>query len=263
MTSEGYSGKHLYYPRVYIADLFYYFFGRFTGLTWYFFPAVLALFLFAFRKKQLYQWLLLAALAGEILIYIIMMPDNYAGTPGGLANRYFLNIYPLFFFLIPLELNIKEISFSWLVAAIFIAQILVNPLQHSHFPATHAKKFPLKLLPPELTLINELPTNTNPRARRQNVGMKYTWFYFLDDNFIPQHKLGNGKKWILDRGPHKAEMIIKTWYPIKKITVHLLNNPRMKNCDHGPFCGRETDHRTGQQGQGQPDLHTPTGLPDE
>ncbi len=239
MTSEGYTGKHLYYPRVYIADLFYYFFGRFTGLAWYFFPAVLALFLFAFRKKHLYQWLLLAALAGEILIYIFIMPDNYAGTPGGLANRYFLSIYPLFFFLIPLELKIKEISLSWLVAAVFIAQILVNPLQHSHFPATHAKKFPIKLLPPELTLINELPTNTNPNARQQDVGMKYTWLYFLDDNFIPRTTSEIEKKGFWTRGPHKAEMIIKTWYPIKKITFHLLNNPRMKNSVTVNFVGEK------------------------
>lgn len=239
MTSEGYSEKHVYYPRVYLANLFYYFFGRFTGLMWYFFPAVLALILFVRRKKSLLQWMILAAIVSEILLYILLMPDNYAGTPGGLANRYFLSIYPLFFFLIPLELNIKEISLSWLVAAIFIAQILVNPLQHSHFPATHAKKFPLKLLPPELTLINELPTNTNPKAHRQEVGMKYTWLYFLDDNFIPRTTSELEKTGFWTRGPHPAEMIMKTWYPIKKITFHLLSNPRMKNAITIRFAGEK------------------------
>ena len=45
------------------------------------------------------QWLLFAALAVEILIYIVLMPTNYGGGGGSLANRYFLNIFPLFFFL--------------------------------------------------------------------------------------------------------------------------------------------------------------------
>jgi len=59
MTSEGYGEKHLLPPRIFVRNVFYYFFGRYTGMAWYFIPALLALFLFFRGKKRFYQWLLL------------------------------------------------------------------------------------------------------------------------------------------------------------------------------------------------------------
>lgn len=83
MTSEGYMEKHLLPVKFIFHNVFYYFFGRFTGLTWYFFPAILALILFVMGTKKIYQWFLLVAILGGILFYIVIMPDNYAGGGGG------------------------------------------------------------------------------------------------------------------------------------------------------------------------------------
>jgi len=230
MTSEGYAERHLLPPKVFIYNLFYYFWGRFTGVTWYFFPAFLFIILFFIRKKRPFQWLIFGTLAAEILIYIAIMPDNYAGGGGALANRYFLNIYPLFLFLPDIKMNFKDIGICWIVASIFIAQILLSPFQSSHYPATHAKKFPFKMLPVELTLVNNFPTNTNPEAFRQPVGTENSWLHFLDDNFIPRQKESiEEKSGFWTRGPYTSEMILKTWYPIEKILFHVLNNPRMRN----------------------------------
>ncbi len=239
MSSEGYFQRHLYYPRVYISNLFYYFFGRFTGITWYFFPAIMALILFFARRKRLYQWLLFITLVGEILIFIVLMPDNYAGGGGAVANRYFLSIYPLFFFLAPRKVELKPIVLSWIVAAVFISQILINPLSHSHFPYTHAKRLPLKLMPVELTLINNLPTNAHPPAQRQTVGIKYAWLYFLDDNFHARTTSELEENGFWTRGPHRAEMLLKTFYPIKQITFRFLNNPRLSNTITVSFAGEK------------------------
>jgi len=227
MTSEGYFEK-FFLPLTFVPiNLFYYFFGRFTGITWYFFPAVLALFLFIFSPKRQEQWLLLLGAVGGILIYVIFMPDNYGGGGGSLANRYFLNIYPLFFFLAPARRKKRDLIVSWIMAAFFISPILVSPFRSSASPATHAKRFPFKALPVEMTLINNLPTNTNPRAFRVDAGItEYRGFlHFLDDNFLP--KLEPTGIWT--RGPYACEMILKTYYPLKEIVVHLLNNPRMNN----------------------------------
>lgn len=227
MTSEGYFEK-FFLPLTFVpVNLFYYFFGRFTGITWYFFPAVMALFLFIFSPKRLEQWLLLLAAVGGILIYVIFMPDNYGGGGGSLANRYFLNIYPLFFFLAPDRWKKRDLIVTWIMAALFISPILVSPFRSSASPATHAKRFPFKALPVEMTLINNLPTNTNPRAFRVDAGItEYRGFlHFLDDNFLP--KLEPTGIWT--RGPYACEMILKTYYPLKEIVVHLLNNPRMNN----------------------------------
>lgn len=229
MTSEGYAQRHLFPPRVFVHNFFYYFFGRFSGITWYFFPAFLALFLFFIRRKQAFQWLILLALMGEILIYIILMPDNYAGGGGALANRYFLSIYPFFFFLPGLKVRARELGACWVAASLLIAPILINPLLHSHYPATHAKKFPFKLMPVELTLVNNFPTNTNPAAHRRPVGTRHSWLYFLDDNFIPRTSSALERNGFWTRGPKKAEMVLKTFYPIKQVTFRILNNPRKTN----------------------------------
>jgi len=229
MTTKDYTKKHMYHPKVFIYNIFYYFFGRFAGITWYFFPAFLALIMFFFRRKYLFNWLILAALFGEILIYIILMPDNYAGGGGALANRYFLNIYPFFFFVPGFKRDFKEIGLNWVFASVFIGQILISPLQHSNYPATHAKKFPFKLLPIEMTLVNNFPTNTNPYAHRQSVGIENTFLYFLNDKFLPRTGASKEKKGFYTRGAKKSEMVLKTFYPIKKVTFHLTNNPRYTN----------------------------------
>lgn len=230
MSSEGYMERHLLPPKFIGYNLFYYFFGRFTGLTWYFFPAILFLILFILEPKRIYQWFLLVAILGGIFFYIVIMPDNYAGGGGALGNRYFVSLYPLFLFLPALKRRPKEIALCWIMAGLFIAPILTNPLVHSHYPATHAKRAPFKWLPPEMTLVNNFPTNTNPSARRQPVGMKYSWVHFLDDNFIPRQKESELEQYgFWTRGPYTAEMILKTYYPIKTLKVELLNNPRMRN----------------------------------
>jgi hypothetical protein len=249
MTSEGYTEKHLLPVKFIFYNLFYYFFGRFTGLTWYFFPAILALILFFVGTKRIYQWYLLIAILGGILIYIVLMPDNYAGGGGAMGNRYFLTIYPLFLFLPSLKLKSRDIMFCWIMAALFLAPILTNPLLHSHYPATHAKKAPFKWLPLEMTLVNNFPTNTNPKARRQPIGIKYSWIHFVDNNFIPRQEESELEKFgFWTRGSHTAEMILKTYYPVKTLTIHLLNNPRMRN-DITVKIGREKKKITLGQNQ--------------
>ncbi len=229
MTSEGYFGRFLYPFKFIFYNIFYYFFGRFTGIAWYFFPAFLFLILFFLGKKSLDRWLLLIALAGEVLIYIVLMPDNYGGGGGSLANRYFLNIYPLFLFLPRAKIKPKEIILSWVAASIFISQILINPFQSSSSPSIFCKKFPFTLLPVEMTLVNNFPTNTNTHARRQQWGMPFfddRFLYFLDDNFHEKHPKENG--W-WTRGDRKADIIIKTYFPVQEIVFRLLNNPRNSN----------------------------------
>ena len=76
MTSEGYFDRMLIPVKFIAYNVFYYFFGRFTGLAWYFFPAVLFLVLFFLGRRRREQWLLFAALAAEILAYVVLMPDE-------------------------------------------------------------------------------------------------------------------------------------------------------------------------------------------
>ena len=229
MTSEGYFSRMLIPVKFIFFNIFYYFFGRFTGLAWYFFPTLLFLYLF-FRGRRgagREHWLLFAALILEILIYIVFMPTNYGGGGGSLANRYFLNIFPLFFFLPPIVPRTKHLALTWTFAAVFIAQILLIPFQSSANPAAHAKRFPIKALPLELTLYNEYPTNTNPDGFRVpfGVGPNKGVAYFLDDNFHRRSEAGG--TWT--RGDKTLEMILKTQFPVSAIVFRLTNNPRRDN----------------------------------
>jgi hypothetical protein len=230
MTSENYFQRFLIPPKFILYNIFYYFFGRFTGIAWYFFPAFLALLLFFRAKRRFHDWLTLAALAGGILIYIVLTPEFYGGGGGTLANRYFLNIYPLFLFLPAEKKSWRQIVLIWAVAAVFISPILVSPFRSSAQPATHAKKFPIKALPLEMTQVNHFPTNTNPDAFRVHIWPdkpypQREFLHFLDDNFY--RKLEPTGIWT--RGDKTCEFILKTYYPLREVGVRLLNNPRSNN----------------------------------
>ncbi len=229
MTSEGYFEKMLIPPQYILLNVFYYFFGRFTGLAWYFFPALAALALF-FRgagRKRPWQWLVFLALAAEILIYVVLMPTNYGGGGGSIANRYFLNIFPLFFFLPGARIRTRDLVLPWLMAAAFLSPILVAPFTASANPATHAKRFPFKALPIEMPQVNEWPTNTNPNAFRIPIGTppRDGLLHFLDDNYIKKSEPDG----IWTHGDRTAEMVLKTYFPVSKIVVRVMNNPRREN----------------------------------
>jgi len=53
MTSENYFERFLIPPKFILYNIFYYFFGRFTGIAWYYFPALLALLLFFAARPNL------------------------------------------------------------------------------------------------------------------------------------------------------------------------------------------------------------------
>jgi len=69
------------------------------------------------------------------------------------------------------------------------------------------------------------------------VGIEDTFLYFLDDNFHPRTGSLEEKNGFYTRGSKKAEMVLKTFYPIKKITFHLRNNPRYSNKIKVRFAG--------------------------
>lgn len=230
MTTDGYLGRSLLPAKFALDNFYFYVFGRFMGVAWYFFPAVLLLILFLLGQKSLDRWLILAAAIGEMLVYIALMPDNFGGGGGSLANRYFLCIYPFFLFLGPAAVRKKTMIIGWAAAAFLIGPILITPFSSSAHPAGRAMRFPFTLFPVEKTNINNLPTNVDPPAFRQQWGQpeSYTdrFLYFLNDNFNPKHETENGW-WTL--GDRKADIILRTFFPAKEVVLHLLNNPRLEN----------------------------------
>jgi hypothetical protein len=239
-------------------NLVYFVVGRHSGLLPYFFPGLFAAiaFLWPGAKRAWWQWLVLAAAAAEILLIVIWIPYNYFGGGGVLGNRYFMNTYGLFLFLVPPFASVAPALASWAIGALFTAKITLNPFYSSFYPAEHAKYGPLRLLPVELTLINDLPINTRLDRVRQLFGADSRFqIYFLDDNAYARE---GDAFWI--RGDSRADFIVKT--AETRTTLRA-------TCTAGPVPTVVEMTAGGQQvsvslppgGSGRLELHLPRGFP--
>ncbi len=197
MSAKDYWQRFYLTPKVFFLNLYYFFFGRFSGMLIYFLPAFLVL--IAFRGGNLKSWLLFSSILIGILSSISLMPDNFIGGGGCLGNRYFPNFYPLFIALIP---HVRKWFKKPLwIAPLFLYPVYLAPLTSSSFPSMVGKMGFRDLFPVELTQINSIPTNINPHAFRVRYGKIFV--YHLDDNFC-----GRQGNYIYLKGRAKAEMII-------------------------------------------------------
>jgi hypothetical protein len=175
----------------------------------YFFPGLFALaaFLWPGQRRAAWQWMILAVALVEILLILVWIPYNYFGGGGVLGNRYFMNSYGLFLFLLPPLDSIGAALVPWAIGGLFTAKIALNPFYSSFYPAEHAKTGPLRWLPVEMTLINDLPINTRLERVRVWFGAEHARFqiYFLDDNAYGRE---TDSFWV--RGDARADLIVKT-----------------------------------------------------
>ena len=151
-------------------NMVYFVVGRFCGLLPYFFPGVLSTFLFLARKREPWQWLMAATIVAGGMVLLVLTPFTYSGGGGPVGNRYFLSFYPLFLFLTPPLAGIGAAAAALGVGALFTAKILLNPFYSSFNPGEHAKTGPLRWLPIELTLLNDLPMAANPDRMKRPLG---------------------------------------------------------------------------------------------
>jgi hypothetical protein len=187
-------------------NLWYFLIGRNAGLLPYFFPGILALTLFLFSKqKRAWQWLALATIAGAVLMHVFVWPFTWNGGGGPIGSRYFLPFYALFLVLIPATVGVTSAIIAFLAGALFTAQIVLNPFHSSTHTGDHTKSGPLRRLPIELTLINDLPVAQNPDRRMQPLGgSPQVYAFFPDDNtYNPEGE------WFWVKGNSKADVVLR------------------------------------------------------
>jgi hypothetical protein len=190
---------------VFVSNVVYFLVGRFCGLLPYFFPGILSAVLFLTRKREGWQWLTAATIVAAALVLIVLTPFTYSGGGGPVGNRYFLSFYPLFLFLTPPLAGMGAAAAALGVGALFTAKILINPFYSSFHPGEHAKAGPLRWLPIELTLLNDLPMAADPdRMKRPLGGSPPVLAYFADDNaYNPE----GDAFWV--RGKSRADVILR------------------------------------------------------
>ncbi len=211
-------------------DLYFYVIGRFSGIAVYCFPAVAAALLFLFsRNKRLHEWLLFSVAVFGCLLLIMWMPVNYFGGGGTLGNRYFLNVFPLFFFLLADRNRVTlSVASSWVVAAFFLTPILASPFDAGRQPGEHATAGVYKWLPPELSLINDLPTNSDPRKFRQKFDEGFLG-YFLDNNTWGKERRSPGGLGFHVKGSAEAELVVRTRFELTQLVVRVTNVASERN----------------------------------
>jgi hypothetical protein len=211
-------------------NVWYYFVGRYSGMVAYFFPALFAMlaFLSAPRRRPGWQYLVLAAGITQMLFFIINLPYTWLGGGGSVGNRYFMGAYGIFLFLLPPLTRSSLALVPWVVGGLFTAQLVLNPFAASFQPGSPAKHGPLRLLPVELTMVNDLPINTEGPDKvlvwfGDNAGQGDPGFqiYFLDDEAYGREE--DKSFWV--KGQSRAEFLIKTDRPMKKLVLTLSPGP--------------------------------------
>jgi len=221
MSIDNYKKRFFLTPEVAILNLFYYFFGRFTGMLIYFFPGVFILFFYFFQKREKEDHFIFAAIITGILVYILFLdPVNYFGGSGSVGNRYFMTVYPLLFFLGFKNRKIRFLHVPAIAALIFLSGIYMDMNYHSAYSRYAGMSFPSNLFPPEKTQYDKLPTNENPRAfgRVIHDGKNRYWVYFLNDNY---HPINMNSFWTY--GDKQLELFLATEKKVKNFRFMVLN----------------------------------------
>lgn len=188
-------------------NLVYFLIGRHTGFAVYYFPGIVAVLLFLVTRgsRPGWQWLTLAAGAGSAIVLLLYMPFTYSGGGGPVGNRYFLGVYPVFLFVVPALQRATAGLLAMGVGALFTAQLVANPFYASFRPGEHTKQGPYRMLPVELSLLNDLPMNVTPSKVRQPLGgTPPVLAYFLDDN---AYRLEGDRFWV--RGESRADLMLR------------------------------------------------------
>ena len=243
------------------SDLYLFYVGRFSGIAIYFFPAVAAIALFlASRERQLFQWLVLGVATFGGVLLVVWSPTNYFGGGGTLGNRYFMTLFPLYFFLVGrMSRPLVPLGLSWAMASVFLSAILIAPFQAGRRPGEHATTAAFKWLPVELSMINHLPTNSDPRKFRRRFDDGYLG-YFLDNNTWFQERRSPGGLGFHVRGGSETELVVRTRHELEGLVVRVTNvagktesRPRVR-----PFGLREPRDPRGREG----DLRAARGAAD-
>lgn len=148
-------------PRELAENVGYFFWGRHTGALFYTPLAALAFLLFlAHSPRSASRWLLVASAATVALFFIVFIPFNWHGGGGFVGNRYFINVYPAFLFLVT---RIRPTAV--LPAAFAVGGLLLGPVIFTPFGApvpsptlqAHTRNFPFRELPLELSVKKNVP----------------------------------------------------------------------------------------------------------
>lgn len=196
----------------------YFLWGRHAGLILYLPFAALSVLLFLVHgRKSVERWLILAAVSAVALFFLLQIAWNWQGGGGFVGNRYFVNVYPAFLFLVTRIRPRWTVPAGYAWAGLFLAPLIFTPFGDVGPEPTlqaHVRNLPFRWFPLELTLKNVPGYHRIPMGDFRMVGRK--------DQFLP---LGESL-WV--RGADTVELYLLSGAPLGKV-VFLVSSPAPRN----------------------------------
>lgn len=198
-------------PRLTAYNLLYLTVGRDVGILPYFLPVVLGLAAFSNLRGR---WSLLLAAALGVACFLYVRPFNFYGGGAALGNRYFLPLYPAFWFL---AARWRSLALPFLVTAasgLFLYPLWMAP---TAFPRTedgadrHVGEIARQYLPYETTQDHLKPSG------RDDFAQNGLWIKPLG----PEVRAAEGGVWITARRGARAELLVGTPFPLDGLEVEL------------------------------------------
>jgi hypothetical protein len=216
----------------FVRNLGYFWIGRFGGVVPYFLPVAVALAaLLLLGPRGRHALLALVALLVSQVAYIAQIPDNWYGGSGTLGNRYFLNLLPLAFFLVPRGREMWIAASGLVSVAAFTGALLLAPMANALDPGGHTIRAPYRWFPAELTMLNDLSVFAEPWRKKVPIGDPWGkpgkpetgdpsayFLYFPDNGTFGREEL-DGRLGFWVRGGRSAEVFVRAIEPVRRMTL--------------------------------------------
>ncbi|MFI5177888.1 MAG: hypothetical protein ACHQO8_04975 [Vicinamibacterales bacterium] len=215
-------------------NAWYFLAGRDAGLVPFYFPGVLItiLWLIRWRRSTLWQWATALACAGSVGVLLIYFPFTWNGAGGPPGNRYFLAVYPTMLFLLPSGVGLIGAVSAAMVGAAFTGAMVVRPFAASSDTWLNVGRAPLRWLPIELTIMDDLPVRLNGKRGRIILVQDPTVFaYLMDKNTYDAEGQGY---WIA--GDASTDIVLRIDRPLTRLELDL--STRVPNTVTISFAGR-------------------------
>jgi hypothetical protein len=143
-----------------------------------------------------------------------------------------MGVYGVTVFLLPPIQSVMASIVPWLVGGAFMAPLVLSPFDTSVRPGDRAFKGPLRLLPVELTNLNDLPIMTERdlmvRGFGDITGHPGFQLVYLDKNSWLREADGLS---FWTRGTSRAELLVRTNEPERRLQLRLEAGPAPATVD--------------------------------
>ena len=200
----------------------YFLIGRHFGFIPYFFPGFVALVLWLASRSRSDPWRVLAflGLAASTVGILVFFPYTWSGGGGPPGNRYFLNLYPVLFFLTPPLASMAPAILAWTGGALFTAQMVLNPFMIAKYPGRATERGAARRLPVELTMANDLPVALDvSRAHVLYEENPVVLLYFLDERAYIPDQIAVEPRVVWVSGSGRSDIIVRTEGPLDHLKM--------------------------------------------